>query len=238
MVVVRMTGIETDARIVLAEGITKFFTDIVINKKIPLTINRQKILSRLADINSKIMALKWSYIAHDQLTHSKGLREIEIYAKEIFDSFPEKWEERLLTRGLEGKKEIATLVFIRDFFYTMRERLTKGYSDDLTEAIDYYAGEIISIESIDKKNSKCVVTDGHGRYNVVTNIVGLKKGDLLPIAKLLPRVVHGVFSEGMFMGSGEGLGLTKDDIGKRPNLTDKELGQARGILEQTFLSKK
>ena len=89
-----MTGIETDARIVLAEGITKFFIDIVHFKKIPLSINKEKIISRLSDINSKIMALKWSYLPHDQLMHSKNLREIEIYAKEIFDSFPEKWQER------------------------------------------------------------------------------------------------------------------------------------------------
>ena len=238
MVAAKMTGIETDARIVLAEGITKFFVDIVHYKKIPLSINKEKILSRLSDINSKIMALKWSYLPHDQLMHSKSLREIEIYAKEIFDSFPEKWEERLETRGMDGKREIATILFIRNFFYTMRERLTKGYTDDLAEAIDIYSAEILSIEALDKKNSKCIVTDGHGRYNVVTNILGLKKGDIVPIAKLLPQIVHGVFSEGMFLGSGKDLGLTKEEIGKRPNLTDKELGQARGILEQTFLSKK
>ncbi len=230
-----LTGIDSDARIVIAEGITNEFTDLVQNKRIPLTLNRQKILSRLSEIRSKLMALKWGYKPLEQILLSKELRDIEIFAKDIFDSFPERWEEILSSRGMEGKLSVANLLFIRNFFYTMRERLTKGLSDDYADTIDILCGEILSVDQLDTKNWKCLVTDGVARYNVATNIAGLKKGDILPIAKLPPQIIHGVLSEGMFIDSKE---FTKDDVGKRPELSDKELGQARGLLERQYVSKK
>ncbi len=234
-----MVGIDSDSRLIIAEGVVRQFTDIVQNKKIPLSLNRQKILTRLSEISKKIKALKWSYKPLEQVLRSKELRDIEINAKEIFDSFPEKWEDRLVTQGLDGKNSVAILTYIRNYFYTMRERLTQGLSDDYADAIDILCGEIISIESIDSANWKCIVTDGKARYNVVTNIVGIKKGEVVPIAKLPPQIVYGVLSEGMFAGSSKGLPrFTNDDIGKRPDLSDKELGQSRGILEKLYVSKK
>ena len=98
-----MVGIETDSRLILAEGIAKFFSQMVQNKQIPLTMNRDKIMSRLSEVNSKIMALKWSYKPLEQVLLSKELRDIEIFIKEIFDSFPEKWEDMLASRGIDGK---------------------------------------------------------------------------------------------------------------------------------------
>jgi len=231
--------VDTDSRIVIAIGVVKSLTDIVQNKKIPLTLNRQKIMTRLSEINSKLMALKWSYKPLEQVLHSKELREIEIFAKEIFDELPEKWVEMLSSRGVEGKKSVAELTYLRDFFYTMRERITKGFSDDYADAIDIFCGEILSIEKLDAKNWKCVVADGQARYNVITNISDLKKGEVVPIAKLPPQIVHGVLSEGMFMGSSAGIKkFTSEEVGKRPELEDKDLGQARGILQEYFVNKK
>lgn len=234
-----MVGIDSDARIILAEGIVKRFTGMVQNRKIPLSMDRQKILSRLSEINSKIMALKWSYKPLDKVLQSKELRNIEILVKDIFDTFPEKWEEMLTSRGLEGRETTGLLLFMRNFFYRLRERLTNGLSDDFADTIDILCGEIQIIEKADGSTWKCMVTDGQARYNILTNISGLKKGDVLPIAKLPPQVIHGIFSEGMFMSAPkEELKFTKEDVGKRPELTDKELGQARGILESMFLHKK
>jgi len=234
-----VTGVDTDSRIVLATGIVKYFTDLVQNKKIPLSLNRQKILTRLSEINSKLMVLKWSYKPLEQVLLSKELRAIEIYAKEIFDELPENWQEMLNSRGLEGRRSVANLLFLRNFFYTMRERMKEGFSDDFADTIDILCGEILSIEKIDAKNWKCLVTDGKARYNVVTNIANLRKGDIVPIAKLPPEIIYGVLSEGMFMGSSDGIKkFTSEDVGKRPELEDKDLGQARGILEQHFLGKK
>ncbi|NHK29812.1 MAG: hypothetical protein FK730_00575 [Asgard group archaeon] len=234
-----MVGIDSDSRLIIAEGMVNQFTDLVQNRKIPLTLNRQRILTRLSEINSKLKALKWSYKPLEQVLHSKELRDIEINAKEIFDSFPEKWEDRLSSQGFEGKNSVAVLTYIKNFFYSMRERITKGFSDDFANAIEILCGEIISIEAIDSANWKCIVTDGQARYNVVTNIQGVKKGEIIPIAKLPPQVVHGILSEGMFAGSSKGLKrFTSDDVGKRPDLSDKELGQSRGILEKLYVSKK
>ncbi len=234
-----MVGIETDARIMLAEGIVKRFNDMVKNRHIPLSMDRQKVISRLSEINSKLMALKWSYKPLDKVLQSKELREIEIFIKDIFDAFPVKWEEMLTSRGLEGRQTTGLLLFIRDFFYRLRERLTKGLSDDFADTIDILVGEIQTIEKADGGTWKCMVSDGQARYYVITNISELKKGDILPIAKLPPQAIHGIYSEGMFMSAPkEGLKFTKEDVGKRPELTDKELGQARGILENMFLHKK
>jgi predicted RNA-binding protein with EMAP domain len=234
-----MAGIDSDSRLIIAEGMVKQFTDLVQNRKIPLTLNRQKILTRLSEINSKLKALKWSYKPLEQVLHSKELRDIEINAKEIFDSFPEKWEDRLSSQGFEGKNSVAVLTYIKNFFYSMRERITKGFSDDFADAIEILCGEIIGIETIDSSNWKCIVTDGQARYHVVTNIPDIKKGEIVPIAKLPPQVVHGILSEGMFAGSSKGLQrFSKEEVGKRPDLSDKELGQSRGILENLYVGKK
>jgi len=77
-----MVGIESDARIILAEGIVKRFNDMVKNRQIPLTMDRQKVISRLSEINSKLMALKWSYKPLDKVLQSKELRDIEIFVKD------------------------------------------------------------------------------------------------------------------------------------------------------------
>jgi len=234
-----MTTIDADARLIILEGIVKEFNNLVQYKRIPLTLNRQKILGRLSEIKSKIMALKWSYKPLEQVLLSKELRDIEIMAKEIFDSFPDKWVEILSSRGIEGKLSAANIRYIQQFFYSLRERLSKGLSADFADAIDIVCGEILSIEKVDAKNWKCLVSDGKARYFVATNISGLKKGDIVPIGKLPPQIVHGVLSEGMFLGSSEGLQkFSKEDIGTRPSLTDKELGQARGILEQRYVTNK
>ncbi|NHJ31649.1 MAG: hypothetical protein FK732_02190 [Asgard group archaeon] len=234
-----MVGIDSDSRLIIAEGMVKQFTDLIQNRKIPLTLNRQKILTRLSEINSKLKALKWSYKPLEQVLHSKDLRDIEINAKEIFDSFPEKWEDRLTSQGFEGKNSVAVLTYIKNFFYSIRERITKGFSDDFADAIEIFCGEIIGIEAIDSANWKCIVADGHARYNVVTNIPEIKKGEIVPIAKIPPQVVHGILSEGMFAGSSKGLQrFTKDEVGKRPDLSNKELGQSRGILEKLYVGKK
>lgn len=234
-----MTGIDSDARIILAEEMAKYLYQMVLNKRIPLTMNRQKIMTNLDEINSKIMALKWSYKPLEGVLHSKELRDIEIYMKEIFDSFPEKWEDMLTSRGQDGKLTTKLLVYIREYFYRLRERLTNGFSDDFADTFDIRCGEIQTIEKVEGNNWKCLVTDGVSRYNVLTNIEGLKKGEVLPIAKLPPQIIHDVLSEGMFMGSAKTIRpFSKDEIGKRPELSDKELGQSRGIIERFFAHKK
>ena len=234
-----MVGVESDLRIILAEGVTKFFANMVRNRQIPLSMNREKVLHRLTEINSKLMALKWSYLPLEQVLLSKDFRAIEIFAKEIFDSFPPNWEETLGSRGTEGQRLVGLLKFIRDFYYRLRERMSTGFSEDLSDAMDIFCGEVLSIDLVSKGVWKCLVADGQARYNVITAIEGVKKGEIVPIAKLPPQIVHGIYSEGMFMGSSEGLRrFTKEDIGKRPELTDKELGQSRGILKQQFLSQK
>ena len=101
-----MVGIDADVRLNIAEGIVKEFTDLVRNKKIPLTINKQKILTRLNEIKSKLMALKWSYKPQEQVLLSKELRDIEIFIKEIFDEFPENWENHTL--------EISSIICVND----------------------------------------------------------------------------------------------------------------------------
>jgi predicted RNA-binding protein with EMAP domain len=234
-----MVGIDSDARIVIAEGIVKQFIELVQSKRIPLTLDRQKTLTRLNEIKSKLLAMKWSYKPLEQILRSNELRSIEINAKDIFDSFPTDWEERLITQGLDGKKTAAELKFLQSFFYTLRDRLKDGFSDDYALAIDILCGEIISVEPIDSKNWKCIVADGRSRYTIVTNIPDIKKGEVVPIAKLPPQIVHGELSGGMFAGSSKGLQrFTSEEVGKRPDLSDKDLGQTRGLLEQMYVKRK
>jgi hypothetical protein len=234
-----MVGIEADTRIIIAEGIVNHFTDMIKTRQIPLSLNREKLLKRLSEIKSNLMALKWSYKPVEQIQHSKELRQIEMLSKDIFDSFPPNWEETLNSRGIQGKQTAGLLNYIKHFFYSLRKRLQEGFSDDYADAFDIRAGEILSLEKVGNSIWKCLVTDGSKRYYVATNIPDLKKGEVVPIAILPPQIVHDVYSEGMFMGSSKGMTkLSKEDVGTKPDLSDKELGQARGIMEQFFTKKK
>ena len=165
-----MVGIDADSRIILAEGIIRKFNDMIKNRQIPLSVNRDKLLARLSETNSKIMALKWSYKPLEQILLSKELRDIEIFMKEVFDSFPDKWEVILTNRGMDGRQLTGLLVFMRDFFYRLRERLTAGLSDDFADCIDILTGEVQTVEKHDSSTWKCMVTDGIARYNVITNV--------------------------------------------------------------------
>ncbi|MEA2070650.1 MAG: hypothetical protein U9O98_05100 [Asgard group archaeon] len=184
------------------------------------------------------MTLKWSYKPLEQVLISKNLRELEILVKEIFENFPPNWELILSSRGINGKYTAGILKYFKDFFFQLRSRLKEDFSDDFADSIDILAGEILSLEKINTENWKCLVTDGKKRYHVVTNISTLNKGDIVPIAKLPPQIVHGVYSEGMFVGSSKGIRkLSSEDVGTRPDLTDKELGQSRGLMKKYFEKK-
>jgi hypothetical protein len=237
--VVVVANTDSDVHLLLTEKITTYFSDMVKNRHLPLTLNRERIMKRLEEVKSKVMKLKWSYLPIEQVLHSKELRAIEKIIKEIIDSFPKNWQTILEGRGIEGKRIASLVTFIQKHYFSLRERLKEhGFSEDYGDTIDIYCGEVLQIESIDKENWKCMVTDDHDRYNVITNIDGIKKGEVIPIARLPPQVIHGVLSEGMFMVSDDRSRFTKDDIGKRPSLTEKELGQARGIIKNFFDKKK
>ena len=118
---------------------------------------------------------------------------------------------------------------------TVDKRLSLGPINDPVIGIDIKTGEIVSIQKLDKL-LVCNVNFGDTALTVVTNDLTVKEGNRVGVAILPPSVFMGVASEGMFLGSGNGvLKEVEGDLGEMPRgIPLDSLNETRNLVE-TFL---
>ncbi|MHA1664527.1 MAG: tRNA-binding protein, partial [Candidatus Njordarchaeales archaeon] len=76
------------------------------------------------------------------------------------------------------------------------------------------------------------VTDGTRNYEVVTNDLTVRSGDVLLFAVLPPRDFFGIVSQGMFLGGEKIRRGTENVVGNTTSLSENEKRNLKSIIIQ------
>ncbi len=203
--------------------------------------NKKKCLTSARAMLPEIQIMYFSYMEPSDLANSTQIKDMKERVKDITDALGgERWHLQFLKLVNKAEKQkleesIAKMKFALNTISTVDTRLRLGPINDPVIGIDIKTGEIVSIQKMDKL-LVCNVNFGNTAITVVTNDLTVKEGNRVAVAILPPSVFKGVTSEGMFLGTGEGvLQDVEGNLGDMPHgIPLDSLNETRNLVE-TFL---
>ncbi len=203
--------------------------------------NKKKCLTSARAMLPEIQVMYYSYIEPADLAVSPQILDMKQRVEEIIDALGGyRWHLQFLKLVNKDEKEkleesIAKMKFALNIISTVDKRLLLGPINDPVIGIDIKKGEIVSIQKFDKL-LVCNVNFGNSAITVVTNDLTVKDGNNVAVALLPPSVFNGVTSEGMFLGTRDG--VLKDVEGKLGDMPHgiplDSLNETRNLID-TFL---
>jgi uncharacterized protein len=195
--------------------------------------NKKKCLTSARAMLPEIQIMYYSYIEPADLAVSPQILDMKQRVVDIIDALGgDRWHLQFLKLVNKDEKEkleesIAKMKFALNIISTVDKRLLLGPINDPVIGVDIKTGEIVSIQKLDKL-LVCNVNFGNSAITVVTNDLTVKEGNKVAVALLPPSVFKGVTSEGMFLGTRDG--VLKDVEG---NLGDMPHGIPLDSLNET-----
>ncbi len=221
-----------DARVLVLEDAIRRLNEIVSNRKLRLHIEYSKLGDALKKAGALLYEVKYAY------TEARALSELEATKNLVaaIDSFEEFFRTAVDSQGYVPTSSGESVV-AAEIDYALRigrgfqHRLVE-HSDDPAYAVDVLAVEITQISTVEGSNDlvRCRCTDGSRIWNVVTNLIGIQPGIILPIAALPPAEIMGAVSEAMFL-SGDPL-PESTVLGRLKDVPAGALDQARAQVLQ------
>lgn len=133
------------------------------------------------------------------------------------------------------EEAISKVRFFIDTIVSIKNRILFGQINDPIVSIDIKIGEIMSVNKHPKNYGLMIsnVNLGKRAIKVVTNDSTAKEGNNVAIAMLPPETFSGIVSEGMFLGTGEGiLKNVKGEIGSMPKgILLEALNESKNLIE-------
>ena len=157
-------------------------------------IPKKEVAELLGKVESAVMTLLYSYQERPELVASDAMLLVGEAAKELSDRL-----EPAVASPESPPLVRATVRWVLRTFHGLSRRLDAS-TGSLASGVDLMALQVRNIAPIGKALWRTRVTDDHDAYTVVTNISGVRKGDVLAAAFLPPREVGGEVSEAMFLG--------------------------------------
>ncbi|HEX7467302.1 MAG TPA: tRNA-binding protein [Methanobacterium sp.] len=203
--------------------------------------NKKKCLTSARAMLPEIQIMYFSYMEPADLANSTQIKDMKERVKDITDALGgERWHLQFLKLVNKAEKQkleesIAKMKFALNTISTVDTRLRLGPINDPVIGIDIKTGDIVSIQKMDKL-LVCNVNFGNRAITVVTNDLTVKEGKKVAVAMLPPSVFMGVTSEGMFLGTGDGvLQDVEGNLGDMPHgIPLDSLNETRNLVE-TFL---
>jgi predicted RNA-binding protein with EMAP domain len=200
--------------------------------------NKKKCLTSARAMFPEIQVMYFSYMEPADLAVSPQIADMKLRVSEIIEALGgDRWHLQFLKLVNKDEKEklvesIAKMKFALNTIATVDRRLLLGPINDPVIGIDIKAGEIVSIQKFDNL-LVCNVNLGNKAITVVTNDLTVKEGNTVGIAMLPPSVFRGVTSEGMFLGSGDGVLKDVDgNLGEMPHgIPLESLNETRNLVE-------
>lgn len=173
--------------------------------------------------------VKYAYAEPDQLVAMEGFQQVLAAADELEAALGgEGFHERIEEDALAVARARWAIATIR----SLEERLLLD-GDELETAVDVRAGRVLSVR--EHPTGEILVTRvAAGRsLPIVTNDPSVSDDDRVGVAFLPPTDVHGVLSEGMFLGAEDGV-LTDVEEGPegRPEVPEAAYAQTRNALDR------
>jgi len=218
---------DKDPRILVAELALPVIKKYIFSKSnVRAGMRRDETNSVLSSIESQIMTLKFSYMAPAEMAKSGMTASMREDAKSIYLAYRERIE-----KGMPEMARASLYWAFRIFSGMARRFRLKG--NKASCGIDLVAVQIRNIALSGKLfRTRCMA--GPMEMTIMTNMEGLKTGDVVGAAFLPPAVVGGIVSEAMFLGS-EPLTVEPGTF-LDPSGTDTK--EADGILISEFGRKK
>lgn len=189
-----MAQTDKDPRILVAQlALEKLGTALFSKSTVRPDLNRDQTQVLLSEIESQLMALKFSYLEPAEMAVSQMVSVIFDRSKELYLGYKEA-----LASGITPLPR-ANILWAFTVLSGLKNRFGNSGTKS-THGIDIVAVRIRNIaKNGDLFTTKCVA--GPNEFTIVTNMNGLKSGDTLAAALLPPAVVGGAVSEAMFLGS-------------------------------------
>jgi predicted RNA-binding protein with EMAP domain len=180
---------------------------------------------------SALQELKYTYAEPGQLVDMEAFGQLVDSAGEL--------ETALGGEGFHAEIEEDPLAVARarwtiDLVHSLEDRLFLE-GDELETAVEVRAGRVISVREHTAGEIWLTRVAAGRSIPVVTNDPTVDDDDQVGVAFLPPTEVHGVVSEGMFLGDGDGVlrGVEADE--GRPDVDEAAYAETRNALSG-FLS--
>ncbi|MDO5836385.1 MAG: tRNA-binding protein [Methanobacterium sp.] len=236
-----MWDTSNDYRLLVAEKSVELFLRTVEGANLKGKWNKKQALQAARKMNSEIQTLYYSYLEPAAMIATPQISLLEDQGMEIVEALGgESWNRQfmeLANREEKPKLEeaLAKIKFFLNTISGLRDRINLGEIRDPVMGVDIKKGEILSVSKHPGADQLlvCNVNMHERAITVVTNDLDVKEKNQVAVAMLPPEVFMGITSEGMFLGSGEGiLKDVKGDLGKLPQKIPLEaLNEARNLVE-------
>lgn len=180
---------------------------------VKLSVGKEKLLEMASSLESAVMTLMYSYQEPAEVASSEPMQQIVEAARSMGDALSPVLASSAPSLLLKANLRwcLRTLTGLPDRFGAPAGSLAAG--------VDMRA---VVVRNVTKTGSLWLtrVSDGNVEYPVVTNIPGVRTGDVLAAAFLPPREVGGTVSEAMYLGDDRrmespGSILTEDQVDAR-----------------------
>jgi predicted RNA-binding protein with EMAP domain len=156
------------------------------------SVSKERVTELAAAAESAVMTLLYTYQEPEQLAASEHVAEIVTSSSELTEALAP------LLSSSDSPLLRASLGWGLRVLSGLPARLaTPGTA--LASGVDLKAVEVRNVTAAGTL-WRTLVSDGEHEYTVVTNLSGIRRGDVLAAAFLPPRDVGGVVSEAMFLG--------------------------------------
>jgi predicted RNA-binding protein with EMAP domain len=191
--------------------------------------DRKGALSAIETGQGALKQLKYTYAEPDQLVEMDQFGTLEQAVDEL--------EQALGGEGFHEAIEEDALAVARarwtiDTLQSLEDRLFLDGNEAET-AVDVRPGRVLSVREHPSGEIQVTRVAAGRSVPVVTNDVSVGDGDEVGVAFLPPTEVHGVVSQGMFLGGSEGV-LTDVEAGPegRPAVPGSAYAETRNALDR------
>ncbi len=188
---------KNDYRILVAEEAIQRLEKRVKTWGLPYPTNKNKVLELVHDIRSNLLRMKYSFLPGELLVESNEIKVLEEKTRELAGL--------LLPRGISLPKQTRIQFMVAELKYCLwtllglRNRFLRGEDNKPEYAVDIIGVEIVSVQKHPEARSLWILKAGTEKYGftIITNIVGIKKGEIRGVVILPPAEFMGVVSEAM-----------------------------------------
>ncbi|AEH25500.1 putative tRNA-binding protein [Pyrococcus yayanosii CH1] len=224
----------------MAEKSVELFLKTIEGAKFRGNWDKKRAIQLAKEMLPDLQALRYSYLNPAELVETPQMDALREKARGIIEALGgEEWHRKFLEAAGKDREKVEEAVAKIKFFLNtilgLERRLKLGKINDPVVAVDIVVGEVMSVSKHPRADRLLVtnVNIGERAVTVVTNDLTVKEGNRVAVALLPPRSFFGIVSEGMFLGTGDGvLKDVKGEIGGLPKGIPLEaLNETRNLVE-------
>ncbi len=223
-----MSDTRSDYRILVAEHALGLLENVVRSHGVPGVVEWRRLEQLVEEAKRQLMSIKYSFLPPRMLAEHESTRRLQELSKEIARLLL-PWDKiRTMSLDKRARMNIARAKYAIRMLYGLPYRLVLGDENDPLYAVDIECVKVLSVSKHPGAESLYITrAQGVLTYTIITNIEGIRKGEVRAAAILPPVELRGEISEAMYCS--EPLD-TVECIGKRPPISLVDRGEVEKII--------